>query len=329
MRVKRNVHAGRQRRSGLSLNAFTEDELEDLHLATLEVLERTGVFMEDQEARELMAAAGCAVDEERRVVRIPPLVVEDAIRSAPSKLVLCGRSPEHDVVLEDGRVGFTSFGEGLQVVDVHTGELRESTKQDVADCARIIDALSDIDVIERPIGAHDVPQDAVPLHNAEAIFANTTKHAFIAPLSGYLARRMREMAAVISGSDDNLRRRPILSWVVATISPLKVIGDVCQIIIEGARSSVPVLVCPNAMAGATSPVTLAGTLVMNNAETLAGITLSQVARRGAPVIYGSATTAMDLRFASASVGTPELALLSAGAAQMARRYLLPSWVAGA
>jgi len=303
--------------------------MEDIHLATLEVLERTGVFIEDVEARDLFAAADCQVDAGQGIVKIPPYVVEDAIRSAPAKLVLCGRSSDNDFVLEDGRVGFTSFGEGLRVVDPYTGETRDSTKQDVADCSRIIDALSDIDVIERPVGAHDVPQDAVPLHNAEAIFTNTTKHAFIAPLTGYLAKRMRDMATVIVGGSDNLRERPILSWVVATISPLKVTHDVCQIIIEGARSSVPVLICPNAMAGATSPVTLAGTLVTHNAETLAGITLSQIARRGAPVIYGSATTAMDLRFATASVGTPECALLSASAAQIARRYLLPSWVAGA
>ncbi len=326
--MRRNVHAGRLRSGGLSLNVLTQDEIEDIHLATLEVLEHTGVFMEDEEARGLLAAAGCRVDAERGIVKIPPHMVEEAARSAPSKLVLCGRSPDNDFVMEDGRVGFTSFGEGLRVVDPYTAELRDSTKKDVADCTRIIDALSDIDVVERPVGAHDVPQEAVPLHNAEAIFANTTKHAFIAPLTGYLARRMRDMAVAVAGGSDNLRERPILSYVVATISPLKITRDVCQIIIEGARSGVPVLVCPNAMAGATSPVTLAGTLVTHNAETLAGITLSQIAKKGAPVIYGSSTTAMDLRLASASMGTPECALLSASAVHLARRYLLPSWVAG-
>ena len=96
-----------------------------------------------------------------------------------------------------------------------------------------------------------------------------------------------------------------------------------------ARGGAAVNVLSMAMAGGSSPVTLAGTLVTHNAEVLAGVTLAQLARRGAPVLYGSSTTAMDLRLASASVGSPECALINAGVAQMARRYLLPSWVAGA
>ena len=130
-----------------------------------------------------------------------------------------GRDPKHDIVLEDGRVGFTNFGEGINVVDPYSGELRQTTKQDVADCSQIIDALPEIDVIERPLGAHDVPEQTQPLHNAEAIFTNCSKHAFIGPLTGYLASRMREMAAAIVGGAEKLRERPILSYVVCPVSP--------------------------------------------------------------------------------------------------------------
>ena len=218
---------------------FTDDELREIHGATLEVLSRTGVFVEDDEAREIFAAAGAEVDPETNVVRLPAHLVEDAVRSAPSTVVMCGRDPARDVVLEDGRVGFTNFGEGIQVVDPYTGELHESLKQDVADCTKIIDALPEIDVVERPLGAHDAPPDTASLHNAEAIFSNTTKHATIGPLSGFCARKMIDMAAAIVGGREQLRRRPILSFLTCPVSPLKLVKDACEIIIEGARAGDP------------------------------------------------------------------------------------------
>jgi trimethylamine--corrinoid protein Co-methyltransferase len=327
--MRRNPRAGSRKSGGFRLDVFNDDELQEIHLATLEVLGRTGVFVEDEEALTIFAEAGADVDRERRVVRLPAHLVEEAVRSAPPKVVLCGRTPDRDVVLEDGRVGFTNFGEGIQVVDPYTGELHESLKQDVADCTRIIDALPEIDVLERPLGAHDVPPDTAALHNAEAIFSNTTKHATIGPLSGFCARKMIDMAAVIAGGREELRRRPLLSFLTCPVSPLKLVADCCRIIIEGVRAGVPVNVLSMAMAGGSAPVSLAGALVTHNAEVLAGITLAQLTERGAPVIYGSSTTAMDLRFASASVGSPECGMIGAGVACLARFYLLPSWVAGA
>jgi len=327
--VKRNLHAGRLGSGGLSLSVFTADEMEDIHLATLEVLERTGVFVEDEEALDIFDGAGARIDSAHKIVRLAPYLVEDAIRSAPPSFVACGRTPERDYLMGAGRVGFTNFGEGIQLVDTYSGELRAPTKQDVADSARIVDALDDIDVYERALGAHEVPQEVAALHNADAILRNTTKHAFIGPLNGFLCRRMLRMAASIVGGAERLRERPIVSTLTCPVSPLKLVRECCEIIIESARAGVACNILSMAMAGGSSPVTLAGTLVTHNAEVLAGITLSQLTARGAPVVYGSSTTAMDLRLASASVGSPECALINAGVAQMARRYLLPSWVAGA
>jgi len=327
--MRRNQHAGRRGSGGLSLGVFTHDELDDIHLSTLEVLERTGVWVEDDEALTVFAEGGADVDRESRIVRLPAHVVEDAIQAAPSRVTLCGRVPATDVVLEANRVGFTNFGEGIKVIDPESGELREPTKQDVADATRLIDALPEIDVLERPIGAHNVPQEAVPLHNAEAILANTTKHVFIGPINGFLLKRILAMAAVVVGGADKLRRRPLVSFITCPVSPLKLVRDCCEIIMESARGGACVNVLSMAMAGGSSPVTLAGTLVTHNAEVLSGITLAQLTARGAPVLYGSSTTAMDLRLASASVGSPECGLINAGVAQLARYYLLPSWVAGA
>jgi trimethylamine--corrinoid protein Co-methyltransferase len=327
--MRRNPQAGRRRNAGLSFSVLTDDELQDIHLGTLEVLERTGVFVEDPSALDLFADGGAQVDRSARIVRIPPHVVEEAIRSAPPKVVLCGRDSANDVILEGGRVGFTNFGEGIQVVDVHSGELRPSTKADVADSARLVDALPELDVYERAIAAHDVPEASAPLHQAQAWFANTAKHGFMGSQDGAISRTLFAMAAAVAGGADELRARPLISWITCPVSPLKLTRESCEIISEGARHGIAVNILSMAMAGGSSPVTLAGTLVTHNAEVLAGITLSQLTERGAPVIYGSSTTAMDLRLAAASVGSPECALISAAVAQLARWYLLPSWVAGA
>jgi len=327
--MRRNPHAGGAANRGLSLSVLTPEELDDIHSATLEVLEHTGIFVEDDEALEVFERGGCTVDRVEKSVRIPPWVVEEAIRSAPSTIRLCGRDTSNDVVLTDGRVGFTNFGEAILVVDPESGAVREPTKDDVGAIVRVIDALPEIDVCERPAGAHEVPQELAPLHNAEAMFANTSKHLFIGPISGYLLRRTMEMGDVVAGGREAHRARPLVSFLTCPVSPLKLVRDTCEIIMGAAREGACVGVLSMAMAGGSSPVTLAGTLVTHNAEVLGGIALSQLTVRGAPVIYASSTTAMDLRLAAASVGSPECGLISAAVAQMARRYLLPSWVAGA
>jgi trimethylamine--corrinoid protein Co-methyltransferase len=326
--VKRNLFAGRPRSGGFSLNVFTESEVDDIHLATLEVLERTGVFVEDDEALDIFSDGGCKVDRETRVVKIPPHVVEDAVRVAPSKFVLCGRDPKNDFVMEPGRVAFTNFSEGIRIVDVFTGEYRECTLKDVADIARLNDYLDQMDTHEIAVGAREVPPETAAVHNTEQQLLNTTKPIGIGPLSGLEARAIYRMCAEVVGGDDALRERPIVYGGVCPVSPLKLPRDATEVIIESARWGIPDNILSMAMAGGSSPVTLAGTMVTHNAEVLAGVVLAELTERGAPVIYGSSTTAMDLKLAAASVGSPEIAMISAAVAQMARRYLLPSFVAG-
>jgi len=326
--MKRNFHAGRQLGSGLSLNILTDDELAEIHYGTLEVLSETGVFVEDEAALDLFEEKGAIVDRGTKIVKIPPYMVEDAIRSAPPKVVLYGRDPKHDIVLENTRVYFTNFSEGVMVNDPYTGENRSPVKQDLIDSAKVIDALPEIDFCEKALGAHDVNQNTVPLHNAEAYLTHTTKHCAFGPGNGRFLKKIIKMGEAISGGIKEFKKRPLISFTTCPVSPLKLISDCCEIIMESARNNVVCNILSMAMAGGTSPVTLAGTLVNHNAEVLSGITLSQLTQKGSPVIYGSSTTAMDLKLASASVGTPECAVISGAVARLARYYALPSYVAG-
>ena len=297
-------------------------------MATLEILQSIGVFIEDNEAVTCLGDAGASIDKANNIAKIQPYMVEDAIRSAPSRILLAGRDPQRDFMVENNRVGFTNFGEGIKIVDIDSGEIRETTKTDVAMTARMVDAMSEIDVYERAVGAHDVNQAVAPLHNAEAFLANTTKHCFLGPFSGYMVKKLTEMAAAVVGGMQKLKERPILSFITCPVSPLKLVQDTCEIIMEGAKSGLAVNILSMAMAGGSSPVNLAGTLVNHNAEILSGIVLSQNTVKGAPVLYGSSTTAMDLRLGAASVGSPECGMINAAVARLGNYYGLPTWVAG-
>lgn len=324
----RNLMAGVKQTSGIGLNIFTDDELFAIHCATLEVLQYTGVKVESKEAQDIFDGGGAYVDRKTKMVTIPGYLIEDAIRTAPSTVLLAGRNPKNDYILEGKRTGFLNFGEGIRIIDPYTREYRSTTKADVANTAKICDAMDQIVVHNRAVGADEKPGPVQSLHNAEAIFPNISKHVFVGAGTVQNFKKIVEMAAAIVGGKDKLRERPIYSTIVCPTSPLQLTPDCTDIIIEAARLGVTVNILSMAMAGGTSPVTLGGTLVTHNAEVLAGIVLHQLTRKGSPVIYGSSTTIMDLKYTTAPVGAPELGMINAGVARMAQYYLLPSFVAG-
>ena len=301
--------------SAMRLEVLSAGDLDAIHAETLQVLEETGVFVEDDEARDIFADGGASIDRETGMVRIPGEVVEAAIAACPTD--------------EDEPVTFSNFDEGVMYVDPRSGERREPRKADAADAALLVDALANIDSYGAAVRPTDVPAATAAVHGCEAALLSTTKQVGTEATSGWEVRVCAELGACIVGSLDALRDDEVVSFGTCPVSPLKLPRDATEVIVECARLGLSDCILSMAMAGGSAPVTLAGTLVMNNAEVLAGITLAQLTERGVPVIYGSSTTSMDLRYAAASVGSPELALIGAAVAQMAKQYRLPSCIAGA
>lgn len=323
--------AATNRVQGFGLNMFSTDELYQIHLASLQVLEKTGILVSSAKALKTFENAGCKVeyhDNEEGLVKFPAYVIEECIASAPKKVVLYGRDEKKNVLLEDKRVHFTNFGEGVSIVDPYTGKLRDTLKQDCADTAKICDALDEIDIVLRAVAPHDMHPQLHPLHVTDACFNNTTKPIFIGGVHGDHAPYVMEMAAAVAGGKEKLKEKPPLAVNVCPTSPLQLTVHVCETIMACASYGIPVNYISMAMSGATSPVTLGGTLVTHNCEVLAGIALNQLTKKGAPVIYGSSTTMMDLKTTTAPVGSPEFAMINAAVAALAQYYKLPSWVAG-
>ena len=326
--MKRGDYAGLSRTEGIGARPLSDGDLHDIHMATLEVLERTGVLIEAEDARNVFRDGGCVVEGGTGNVRIPPSVVEDAIRSTPPLIRWCGRDPKHDLMLGGGRLAFMNFGEAPRVNDLASGENRPAATHDVADICTVVDWASDIDVYEAAITPRDCNEDLATVHHLAAALPHMTKPMMFGPLSKHELQACLKLAVAVAGSHDALRERPFLGLGMCSLSPLQLTEQGTDVCLFAARSGLPLSILAMCMAGGTTPQTLAGTLVVHNAEVLAGIVMVQLAERGAPVIYSSSSTAMDLRVGTASVGTPETALLNACVAQLSRLYDMPCWVAG-
>ncbi len=314
--------------TGWGLKTLTRDALDKIHAATLDVLQTTGVRVDSQEALKILDREGCWVNHKTGVVRFPEHIVKQALGICPSQILLAGRDPEKDFMMGGREVGFTTFGTGVQVEDLETGEIRDSTKEDVAQIARLTDALKHMDVLSSPVEARDKPGSSHDLHMFEAVLMNCTKHYACEAENGERMKAMIEMAEVVAGGSEALKQRPIFSMGACPTSPLQLIKEAADVIVVSAKNWIPIDVLSMVMAGATSPISVSGALVTHNAEVLSGIILAQAANPGAPVIYGSSSTTFDMRYGTAVVGVPEMAMISAAAADMANFYGLPSYVAG-
>lgn len=326
--MKRSAKTGVEMLSGFGLNAFSNADLDSLHYATLEVFQNTGIKVESKEAAEIFHSAGASVEyvKDYAIVKIPPHVVEDCIRWAARPMVFYGRDPEDDFIAEPNRVGFSTFGECVKVIDPVTREVRASVKEDCANITLIADYIDEIAVLERPCCSTDKPAPTQPLHNFEAIVTNTSKPVFIGPVNGQNCHKMVDMAAACVGGMENFKKRPFLNFFACPTSPLTLVKDCCDIIVEGAKLGAGLAFIPMALSGATGPATLAGTLVQHNVEVLSAIILAQLVEKGTRCVYCSISTMMDLRMMIGAVGCPELGLLSSGAAKLAQYYRLPSWI---
>ena len=324
------IKSGHKTMPGFSLPIFTDDEINTLHHATLELLEKTGVKVESKEALEIFYGSGAKINQKGNtgIVKIPGYLVEECVKSSPGNITCYGRKPAHSYKICQGHVGFSTFGECIKVINPETRSIGPATKQALEKASLLVDYLDQVAVLERPMGSLDKPAMTQPLHNFEAMVSNSSKHIFMGCNSGENARKIFELAAICMGGADKFREHPIITAFVTPTSPLELVQNCCDVIIECARAGVGVAPISMVLGGATAPATLAGAIVQHNAEVLSAITLAQLTAKGTHCTYASCSTIMDLRFSTPAVGAPEFGIISAGLAKLARFYELPSWVGG-
>ena len=308
----------------LSLEILTPDDVRKIHTSTLNIIEDVGVKFPSQLALDIWEANGASVDRNTSVVKVPGHVIEEALKNAPPVYTLAGRDSAQDLLLDGNHVYLGTDGCGVESIDIHTGQLRRSCLKDVEDIARVADYLDQVAFHWVPVSAQDYPPQSRSLHELLAIWQNSSKHVQTESIySGPEAREAVKMAAAIAGGKEALRKRPLLSFTECTLSPLSQDGGSLEAALVAAEAGLPVGFMTMASCASTAPATLAGNLVVGNAEVLSALALIQLAYPGAPVFYAAAQTVMDLRTGAYTGGGPEDFLFGAATNMLADFYDIP------
>ncbi len=303
---------------------LSDEKLARLHQASLRILGEVGVKVTIPEAIELLEGAGCPVEGD--VVRIPGAVVEEAIASAPDRIVVYDRTGREALLLGGKNVHFGLGITGINFLDPETGEERDFTLDDFAVCCRVADALPNTDLIGTPgvlRPTPEMPQEICNQYEFAAMVTSTTKPLTVLVENGDVLRDVFAMAAAAAGGEAALRERPFIIPYLNCVSPLVYNAETLDKLLLSAEWGIPVLCIPSGQCGATGPVTLAGSIALFNAETLAGLVVHQLKRPGAPFITGSDPAIMDMKTANIAYASPEASLLLMGAAELAHYYGLP------
>ena len=308
----------------LSLDILSTEEIERIHTASLDIIESTGIRFPSKRALDIWEAHGAQVDRESSIVKVPGHIIEEALKLAPPKYNLSARVPDQDLPLDGNHVYLGTDGCGVEVLDIQTGKRRMSGWQDVADIALIGDSLEEIAFHWVAVSAQDYPVKTRGLHELRAIWENSTKHAQTESIYNALeAQTAVEMATVVAGGQEALRKRPILSIMQCTAPPLGQDGGSVDAALIGAEAGLPVGFMTMAACLTTGPATMAGTLVVGNAEVISATALIQLAYPGAPVFYAAAQTASDLRTGAYTGGGPEDFLFGAAQNKLSDFYNIP------
>lgn len=318
----------RQGLNGGSFKVLTEESIFKVHQTAMQVIEEVGFEVQSDLALDLFAGAGAKVDKQKHLVRLKESKVKELIEAAPPEIKLCGQNEAHDIVLGGRRVYAGTGGTALHVYEPGPKQKRLASLDDLKSIARLVDKLDNIHFYLLPTYPNELPLEQVDVNRFFAGLDNTTKHIMGGVYTPDGAKQVIRMAETVAGSPDNLRQRPLISMIACIISPLRMDKTYGDLIVGIARSGIP-LACPaEPLCGATSPITLAGNLVIQTVDSLLGVMLTQIVNPGTPVLIGSVATNTDLRDLKYLAGSIEMGLLNSAGAQMAQFYRLPFYATG-
>jgi trimethylamine--corrinoid protein Co-methyltransferase len=308
----------------IAFQMFDKNELDSLHWGTLDVLENAGIKVFSEECLKLLEDAGCSVDYKESSAKIPGNLVEEAVRKAKKNITLCARNPKYDVALDGRRIFCCTDGNGTSVLDFETGKRRMSTSKDLEMVGKVANALDSAHIFWPCVSSQDIPDHLRHVVDLKVALGAIEKHVQVETTSHRReAKWLVELGSALAGDAKALRRRPIFSSMHCPFSPLQLDGGSTEGALVLARAGVPISFYGMPQAGITGPVTLAGSLIVNNAEVLGGLTMAQLAAPGSPFMYGTGGAAFDMKTMTWAGGSPERALLSSGSGALAHYYGFP------
>lgn len=314
---------------GPQVELLSDEQLGRIHEASLRILEVTGVRFDSENARKRLLSAGCSPHPvKRNVIMFPPPIVNEAVRKVPKHPTYPARDPSWDVRF-DGETMFPYAGGGdPKMIDIDTESLRPAIVEDVEAAARLGDALENCCFAASLVVPNDVPAEMLAIKTIEAMVKNSTK-----ALTGYAPDASSvdyivKMLECVSGGTEEFRKRPLVSLSGSPSSPLTYSEHLCDVLIRSLELGVPYSVIPCPIAGGTGPMTISGSLALQNAELLAGIVLMQVVDGSLPTLYSGRVCLMDARSGRDLWAVPEQGLASIAMVQLAGRYGMVSDACG-
>ena len=303
-------------------------DADEVHNRSLILLEKMGIKVSSDEGRRLLKEAGADVDDKTKIVRIPGRLVEEMMARCPHTINMGARNPKNDFVL-DGKHCYTcTDGVGVATIDLESGERRPSTLKDVADSAKIVDYLPMMHMYNPLVTPLEVPKHAHTAYEFLASLENCEKHF----TTGSTYRREEavyeiKMAAAVAGGMKELKRRPSISTLTCTTSPMD-LGQTTDAAIEFSRAGCPPHLMAMPLIGATAPMTVAGAVVLGNAQIIALATVLQLAAPGSPLCYSTEPMAMDVQSGLFEGLFPAADMVRGAHVQMAKYYNIPIFVGG-
>jgi trimethylamine--corrinoid protein Co-methyltransferase len=304
---------------------FSDAQLDEIHLASLEILRRTGVRVHETEALTLLQEAGCIVTDEN-LVRFPAAVVENALLYVPSRVVLCNRAGDPRLYLEGHRTYFGTGSDLPYTRDLETGERRPSLLTDVQNAARLADSLPNLDFVMSMALPSDVPVTTSDRWSFLTMVQNTVKPLVFTAWDEVGLADIIAMAETIAGGPAELALKPFLLIYLEPVSPLQHSAEVMRKLLLMVDHGLPFVYAPGPVDGASAPVTPAGSLAMANAEVLSGLVIAQLRRKGTPFVWGSGSGPLDMRTMVGTYAAPEFMLHCMAMAELAHYYYhVPVW----
>ncbi|MBS3812936.1 trimethylamine methyltransferase family protein [Candidatus Bipolaricaulota bacterium] len=305
----------------LTDDLLAEEEIQKIHDTTMEIFEETGVEVHNDEALQIYADHGARVEGEK--VYFDEDLVKEYVGKAPSKFKLHARNPENDVTV-GGKGAVLAPGYGAPWVTDSNGNNRDATYEDYVNFTKLASASDNLDVLGGVlVEPTDLADEERHVKMFYAAAKNSDKPLMGSALGKKKARDIIKMSSLLHGEDEIVDDRPVVITLINTTSPLNYDDRMLQALMEHARYNQATVIASLIMAGSTGPITVAGTITLQNVEVLAGVILSQMVNPGAPVVYGSASTIVDLNTGDLAVGSPEYAKFVGATAQLARHYGLP------
>jgi len=303
-----------------------DDDRKLVHEKSLNILEHAGIKLESDKLLEMLKGKGCIVDDETKIVKFPPAIVEGALKTAPKKFILGGLDPKNDMFLGEGNSYVATDGQACFMFDSDKGERRDTVMKDLTDAAQMADELDYIQCFWPIVSAGDVPEETRTIRELVECLRVTGKHFQTDCFSEEQAKYYIKVLEEILGSREKVIERKIFSVVCCPVSPLIFEAEMTEGCCALGEIDAPVVVLPMPISGTTAPMTVLGTVIQNNAEVLAGLTILQLNKAGAPVVYGSAPGILDMKTTLFCVGSPEGSLQNAASCEMAKHYGLPSLI---